>query len=121
MVAPLIFLFVFSGIEFGRLLMVSHGIEAAAREGCRRAISWDSTTQDVADTVAQRMAKYGISDYKLKIDPKSPAIARQWKPITVRITVSYDNVSWLPMSRYLEGIKLQSSCTLPQESDRSDS
>ncbi len=101
--------------------MVSHGLEAADREGCRKAISWDSTKEDVADTVARRMAKYGISDYTLTIDPESPADARQWDPVTVRITATYDNVSWLPVSRFLRGITLQGSCSLPQESDQSNS
>lgn len=121
LVAPLIFLFLFAGIEFGRLLMTLHGLEAAAREGCRVAVSWDVTQQDVEQTVAERLAAFGISDYTLTIDPSPLSSVCQWEPINVRITVTYNEVSWLPAPGYLRGITLAGSCTLPQESDQCDS
>ena len=118
-IAPLVFLFVFVGIEFGRALMAFHGLEAAAREGCRTAISWQATTQDVENTVAERLGTFGISNYTLTIEPNPLSQAEQWEPVTVRIVVSYDDVSWLPTSRYLKGTMLSGSCTLPQESSPS--
>jgi len=121
LVAPLIFLFVFAAIEFGRVLTVIHALEAAAREGCRIAISWDTTTQDVEDEVAERLNSFGISGYDLTIDPTPPTSALQWEPITVQIAVTYGKVSWLPVPERLQGITLAGSCTLPQESDQSES
>lgn len=120
-VTPIIFLIVFSCIEFGRLLMVVHGLEAAAREGCRTAISWDSTAQDVEDIVKERMATFGIKKYSLTMDPSSPATVCQWQPIRVRVTARYDDVSWLPAPNFLKGITLSGSCSLPQETDRCNS
>ena len=120
-VAPVIFLFVFASFEFGRAIMATHGLEAAAREGCREALSWDVTTEDIETKVQNRMLKYGISDYTLTIDPASPTDANQWGPVTVRVSTTYDQISWLPVSRFLRGITLQGSCSLPQESDSGDS
>ena len=117
LVAPIIFLFLFASIEFGRVLMVFHGLEAAAREGCRTAVSWNVAQADVEQTVDDRLTSFGISGYTLTTDPATVSSAGQWEPITVRIEVTYDQVSWLPVPSYLGGITLAGSCTLPQESD----
>lgn len=116
-VAPLIFLLIFAAVEFGRLLMATHGLEEAAREGCRKAILANATATDVQNTVAARLATFGISGYTLTTNPSSPSSACQFEPITVRIVVPYSNVSWLPTPRFLNTIQLNASCTLSQESD----
>lgn len=120
-VAPIIFLVFFACVEFGRVLMVVHGLEAAAREGCRFAITWDSTTSDVENLVQERLATFGITNYTLTMDPDSPASACQWEPIRVRITASYGDVTWLPAPRFLRRVTLSGFCTLPQETDRCNS
>ncbi len=120
-VAPLLFMLFFATIEFGRVLMALHGLDIAAREGCRTAISRDATEQDVSDVVAQRLGAFGISGYALTIDPSPPRNALQWEPITVRVEVAYGQVSWLPTPRFLQGITLHGACILPQEADYGDS
>lgn len=114
-VSPFVFLFIFGIVEFGRLLMAIHGLETAAREGCRTAIIADATSQDVKQTIANRLAAFGISNYRLTVAPNSLSDAEQWDPITVRIETTYDNVSWLPTPDYLKGKKLKASSTLPRE------
>jgi len=116
-VAPLIFLFAFAGIEFGRLQMAMHGLEASAREGCRTAVTCNASQDDVEQVVADRMASFGLSGYSLTTDPNPVSSALQWAPICVRIEVAYDRVSWLPTPSFLRGVTLTGSCTLPQESD----
>jgi Flp pilus assembly protein TadG len=118
-VAPVIFLLVFGGIEIGRLQMAIHGLEAAAREGCRMAVSWNVPQSDIQQAVDDRLASFGITGHTMTINP-SLVFARQWDPVTVRIEVTYDQVSWLPAPRFLQGITLAGSCTLPHESDLSD-
>ena len=117
LVSPLIFLLFFASIEFGRLLMVTHALDTAAREGCRKAVSWDVDSENIEQVVTARLATCGISRHSLDVEPSSPAGANQWDPITVRIAVPYGEVSWLPVPRYLAGITLRGSCTLPKESD----
>lgn len=118
LVTPIIFMVVFACIECGRLLMVFHGMEAAAREGCRAAVAWDSTTSEVETVVEGRLATFGITNYSLTLDPSSSADACQWDLITVRITTNYGDVSWLPSPQFLKGVVLDASCSLPQEADR---
>lgn len=119
LVAPLIFLFFFGSIEFGRLIMIMHALDSAAREGCRVAVTWKATRQDVADTVSERLATFGITDYTLMVEPNSPSQVSQWAPISVHIEAAYTDLAWLPVPKYLQEITLSGSCTLPQESDRS--
>ena len=121
LVAPLIFLFLFAIIEFGRGLMVVHALESAAREGCRVAVRWDGTLAEVQTTVDARLQTFGVSSHTITIDPNPPTNACQWEPITLTISVSYDNVGWLPLSGILDGITLTGSCTMPQESNQCSS
>lgn len=120
MVAPIIFLLLFSTIEFGRALMAIHGLETAAREGCREAVSWDPSTDNIQQTVADRLTPFGISGYTLTLDPATPQSADQWDPVTVKIDVPYAQVSWLPLPQFLQDLTLSSSCTLPQESNHDE-
>ena len=121
LVAPLIFLLIFASIEFGRMQMTLHGLNASAREGCRTAVTWNASQQSVEQAVRDRMVSFGIVNYSLTTDPDPTSKAGQWEPITVRVTVNYDDVSWLPAPRFLRGVTLAGTSTLPQESDQPDS
>lgn len=116
-VTPMIFLIAFASIEFGRVMMAIHGLEEAAREGCRMAILADASTTNIQTTVSDRLDSFGISGYSMKTNPADPNTACQWDPVTVDISVPYNGVSWLPAPRYLSGIFLKASCTLSRESD----
>lgn len=115
MVSSILFLFVFGSFEFGRLQMAYHGLEASAREGCRAATSWKATQVSVSDVVNQRLQSFGISACTLTTTPNLISGADVWEPITVRVEVPYSQVSWLPMPRFLHGVTLAGSCTLPKE------
>jgi Flp pilus assembly protein TadG len=116
-VSPLIFLLVFAGIEFGRLMMATHGLEEAAREGCRTAVLNDVTYADVQTAVDARLATFGMSGHTMTTVPAQPETALQWEPVTVNIAVPYRGVSWLPTPTFLGGIVLSASCTLSKESE----
>src|SRR5262245_45030090 len=58
-VAPILFLFVFGIIEFGRLLMVQHALNGAARIACRNA-SLATTINASGVDVAARNAMAAI-------------------------------------------------------------
>ena len=117
-VAPLMFLVLFASIEFGRMLMVYHGLESAARAGCREAVSVNATEDDVRRTVADHMRSFGIRDYSLTTDPTHFAGANQWDPISLSVEVRYEDVSWLPVPRFIKKkARLIGSCTLPKEAE----
>jgi Flp pilus assembly protein TadG len=121
LVAPLIFMVLFASIEFGRMLMVYHGLESAARAGCRVAISLNATEEDISQTVDDHLKSFGMDGYSMETDPAVISSASQWDPVTVTVEVHYEDVSWLPMPRYLkENAKLTGSCTLPKESENDE-
>jgi Flp pilus assembly protein TadG len=115
LVSSMLFLFVFTSIEFGRMQMVYHGLETAAREGCRASMSWQATQQSVTNAVTNRLQTFGIVNHTLTTVPDPVSSASEWQPITVRVEVPYGQVSWLPVPRFLQGITLDGSCTLPKE------
>ena len=117
LVCPLIFLFFFTAIEFGRLQMAIHGLQAAAREGCRLAVSWNASQNDVEQVVNNRLTSFGLPNYKLTMSPSVFSSAAEWEPVTIQVETTYDEVSWLPVPKFAHGINLVGSCTLPKESD----
>jgi Flp pilus assembly protein TadG len=117
MVLPLILMFLFISIEFGRAFMVKHCLEAAALDGTRVAIVAGATSSDVDAAVVSPLASAGISNYQVSVTPANLTAAEQWDPVTVSISVPFSNVSWMPMPGYLSNITLQSTCTLPREAE----
>lgn len=120
MVAPIIFLFVFAAIEFGRALLAIHCMEGAAHDACRLGIIESATTEDVEDMCAARLAAGGIIEYDMTLTPVSLATAQQWDPVTVNVTTTYGDISWLPVPTYLGDITLSATCTLPREAETAE-
>ena len=60
-VAPLLFLFIFAMIEFGRMVMVEQILTNAAREGARRGILEQSTRAEVETIVSDYLTESSIS------------------------------------------------------------
>src|SRR5262245_55885836 len=58
-VAPVAFLLIFGIFEFGRLMMVQHALNGAARIACRKASLANSTSATTVDTTA-RNAMAGV-------------------------------------------------------------
>ncbi len=115
-VAPFLFIVIFAMIEFGRAGMATHMLEGAARSGCRYAIVEGATEEEVAELVDDLLDGGGITTHTTTITPNPLASADQWDPVSVTITVSYDDISWLPLPNYFDGMQLSGSCTLPRES-----
>ena len=102
LVAPVIFLFVFGIIEFGRLVMVQQSLTNAAREGCRTAVLATTTSQEDADAAVRGYLQSGISDssnvdkVRVSVTPASLAGISSGTSVTVEVEVNYSDVSWLP-------------------------
>ena len=116
-VAPLVFLLVFGGIEFARAFSALHTQEEAARQAVRVAVLHGTTVQAVRDEAAKILAAAGISQYTLTVDPDPPDRAAQWSPVTVTITTDFRDVSWLAVPIYLGSRQLVASSTLPREAE----
>jgi Flp pilus assembly protein TadG len=116
LVAPVLLLFVLGIIEFGRLMMVEEVLTNAAREGCRRAVMANATENDVRTVVNNYLSNSGISGGSMAPIP-GLATAKAGDPITVTVSVPFDNVSWLPVARWLQGKTLSASVVMRKESN----
>lgn len=115
LVAPVVILLACGVIEFGRCLMVTEGLEEAARQGCRAAIMWNATAATVERAVNDYLQAYHVSSHTVTITPTNPSTAAQWTSVTVRVSVPYSDVSWIPVPQFLGSVTLSGTCTMPQE------
>ena len=103
-VAPVVFLFIFGIIEFGRLMMVQEAMTNAAREACREASL--ATTINSADVdAAARNVMLGVmsnaantATVRVTMTPASMANVSSGTPVNVYIEANFSDVSWLPGS-----------------------
>ena len=95
-VAPMFFLMLFGMIEFGRMLMVQQLLTNATREGARYAVLEGSTEAEVENLVVDYLGKtmVTIDANDITVDP-DPEVADAGAPISVSVTVSYQQVGWL--------------------------
>ena len=61
-ITPVLLMFIFGMIEFGRFIMVGQLAVNATREGDRYAVQADTTPAQVKDTVKKFLAGSGVSD-----------------------------------------------------------
>jgi Flp pilus assembly protein TadG len=115
-VVPVFFLFVFGSLEFGRLLMVQAVITNAAREGARKGVLDGSTTEGVTAAVNEYLTQSSISGATVTVTPSPPSSAGYGEPVTVSVTIPFDQVSWLPSPMFLGGRTMAASTVMRRES-----
>jgi Flp pilus assembly protein TadG len=114
-VAPVFFLLVFGMIEYGRMVMVYQILTNASREGARVAVLDGATTSGVTSQVDNYMTDGGITGSTVTITPNPPSSAQYGDPVTVTVSVPFNQVSWLPSPMYLGGKTLTSSTVMRRE------
>ena len=116
-VAPLFFLMVFGMIEFGRMIMVQQVITNATREGARMAVLDGSTTSAVRTAVKTYLqgATVPVQDDQITVSPDPPSSAGYGEPVTVAVSISFDQVSWLPSPMFLGGRALSATSVMRRE------
>ena len=115
LVAPILFTVIFSCIEFGRALMTTQSLEEAARSGCRIAILRGTTTTEIEEEVDRILGPTGVSNYTVTVQPTNVADAARWSPVSVIVSANFNDMSWLPLPKFLSGQTYTSSSTLPKE------
>ena len=113
-VAPVFFLMVIGIIEIGRAMMVQQVLINASRVGARRAVMLSSDEQSVLDAVTEYAAGVGVSGVVASVSP-NPATAAAAEPVTVNVTIGFDQVSWLPAPWIMGGRDLASSSVMRKE------
>lgn len=107
----LLFIVVFSTIEFSRVSMLRHAVDSAAYEGARNAISPGATVSDAEDRANQLLAANGLRDGTVTVEPNP--LTESATSVRVRVELPVDSNSWLV--RFLGGRTVTSSCQLMTE------
>lgn len=117
-VAPVFFLLVLGMIEYGRMVMVQQVITNASREGARRAVLDGATTAEVQTTVNDYLTSGSINSASatVTVSPSPPSNAEFGDPVTVSVSIPFNQVSWLPSPMYLGGKTLSATTVMRRES-----
>jgi Flp pilus assembly protein TadG len=116
-VAPVFFLFIFGMIEYGRMVMVQQILTNAAREGARVGILDNSTQSDVDTAVDRYLTAANINGSTTTVTPNPPSSATSGNPVTVTVSVGFNQVSWLPSPFFLGGKTLSYTATMRRETN----
>jgi Flp pilus assembly protein TadG len=114
-VAPIFFMVVLGIIEFGRMSMVQQVITNAAREGARIAVLDGSTNAGVTNKINDYLIAASINGATVTMTPDPPSTAGFGQPVTVNVSIPFDNVSWLPTSIFLQGQSLNATVVMRRE------
>jgi Flp pilus assembly protein TadG len=113
-VAPVFFLLVIGLVEFGRALMVQQVLTNASRVGARTAIGLNATTTQVVNAATEYASGASVSGVSVNVNP-SPAAAETGQPITVTVSIDYQNVSWLPAPWFISDTTLSATSIMRKE------
>jgi len=108
---------VFGMIEFGRAIMVQQIMTNASREGARMAVldSPTPTASLVKNAITTYLLSAGISGATVTINPTEPTTAGYGAPVTVKVTIPFRQVSWLPTPWFLGGKQLTATTVMRRE------
>ncbi|HOJ61719.1 MAG TPA: pilus assembly protein [bacterium] len=94
-VMPILFMFLFGIVEFGRIMMVSHSLNNAARAGARVAVLPGATNAAVLAAINNELAGTGLTMNSYQLIPEDVSTANRDDPITVRVSINYDSITWV--------------------------
>ena len=115
LVAPLFFFLVFGMIEYGRMIMVQQVITNASREGARQAVLDGATVDEVQAVVDEYLENGSITGATVAVSPDPPSSAAFGDPVTVSVSIPFDDVSWLPSPMYLGETTMNADTTMRRE------
>jgi Flp pilus assembly protein TadG len=110
--APLLFLFFFSALEFGRMNMIRHTMQNAAYEAARCGITMQADDDKIEDTAQAILRAASIRNADIRVDHGR-------KEITITISAPFRDQSWFaPL--YFKSTTLASSMTLIKDLEDDD-
>jgi Flp pilus assembly protein TadG len=113
-VLPLFVLLVIGAIDVGRAIGVRHKLVEAARAGVRLyAVKGQVPADEVAAAIEKVLDDAGLAAYSYTFDPTPSSGIAHLAPVRATVSIPYEEVSWLPVSWFLEGRTLSASCVMP--------
>ena len=113
-VVPVFLLLLLGMIEFGRAIMVQQMLTNASREGARLGVLDGTTTAQVRTTVENYLTT--IEGETTAVNPDPPGNAGFGQPVSVTVSVGFDQVSWLSSPMFLGGRNLSATTVMRRES-----
>jgi Flp pilus assembly protein TadG len=95
-VLPLLLMIIFGILEFGRIMMVVHMLNAAAREGARVAALPGTDNDMVLAKINQELAGAGLTVDSYVFTPSDISDAERNDPVTVNLRINYSSIAWVP-------------------------
>jgi Flp pilus assembly protein TadG len=114
-VFPVLLTLILGMVEMARLGLVLQLLTSAAREGCRVAVVYGRTQADVQARVNSILHGSGINVGTVNPTPSTWETAPVGMPITVRLSVPYRQVTWLPVPKFLGNLNVTATATLSSE------
>jgi Flp pilus assembly protein TadG len=114
-ITPVLLLFVLGIIELGRLFMVQQVVVAAAREGARIGVLDGATASSVTTRVQSYLAGASVTGATIAVSPSPPTSATSGQPVSVTVTVPYNQVSWLSTPVFAGNVILRGQSTMRRE------
>jgi len=116
-VAPVFFAFTLGMIEVGRAVMVQQILTTASREGARQAVSDGATEGAVTTFITNYLttAATTAAGTTVAFSPSVPTAAGYTGPVTVTVSLPFNQVSWSPSPIFLNGATLTASTTMQRQ------
>jgi Flp pilus assembly protein TadG len=109
---PLLFLFFFTALEFGRMNMVRHTMQNAAYEAARCGIAMQADDDEIEDTARAILNAASVRRADVRVEHDK-------EEITVTISAPFRDQSWFaPL--YFKSTTLASSMTLMRDRENED-
>ncbi len=107
---------IFGGIELGRAIMVQHVLDEVARGASRMyAVTTEIEKSQVDSYIATAMTAAQLPTYTTTYDPTSNTGAGHLDPMSVTISVDYNDVAILPAPWFMGGKQLAGVCIMPAD------
>jgi len=97
------------------MVMIQQILTNASREGARVAVLDGATTAEVTSAVEEYMVTASVSGTDISVSPDPPDSAVYGAPVTVSVSVPFDQVSWLPSPMFLGGNTLSATTVMRRE------
>lgn len=115
-VLPVVLLLIVGAIDIGRAIGVQQTLTEAARAGCRLfAVREEVTEAEIQAIIDKTIADAGYTGHTYVLDPLPSTTVAQLDPLTITVSIPYDQVSLLPKSWFLEGATLDGVCVMPAD------
>ncbi|HVX13172.1 MAG TPA: TadE family protein [Pirellulales bacterium] len=115
LVAPIFLVCVVGSIEIGRAIMVQESLTNASREGVRVGILDGAMSSDVTTAVNNYLSGVSISGANTSVSPADPGTQPEGTQVTVSVSISYSNVSWVPSPWFLKNQTLTATSVMARQ------